>query len=96
MDAPQTPRKPKLRTLDFKDIANYRRALGENQHDFWRRFGVTQSGGSRYESGRSLPAPVRILMSLYAHGKVSDDDLAVAAGGKSAHKKKPAQAVRRR
>ena len=33
MDAPQTPRKPKLRTLDFKDIANYRRALGENQHE---------------------------------------------------------------
>ncbi|MCK7481416.1 MAG: hypothetical protein M0C28_32710 [Candidatus Moduliflexus flocculans] len=90
------PASPSYARLISTNIANYRRALGENQHDFWRRFGVTQSGGSRYESGRSLPTPVRILMSLYAHGKITDDDLTVAAGGKPAHKKKPALAVRRR
>ncbi len=57
--------------------------LGENQSVFWQRFGVTQSGGSRYESGRSMPKPVRMLISLYAAGKIDDEDLRVAAGGKA-------------
>ena len=29
-----------------------RHRLGLNQQEFWGRIGVTQSGGSRYESGR--------------------------------------------
>jgi transcriptional regulator with XRE-family HTH domain len=73
--------------LDFNDIAAFRKARGENQMDFWRRFGVTQSGGSRYESGRSVPKPVRLLMSLYAEGTLSDEDLAAAAGEKAKRKK---------
>jgi hypothetical protein len=68
--------------LDFNDVAAYRGARGENQSTFWARFGVTQSGGSRYESGRNIPKPVRLLMSLYATGKVSDDDLVEAAGNR--------------
>jgi hypothetical protein len=32
--------------------------------DFWSKLGVTQSGGSRYESGRSMPKPVRELLRL--------------------------------
>ena len=32
--------------------------LGMNQAEFWTQFGVTQSGGSRYESGRKIPKPV--------------------------------------
>lgn len=83
MDAPQR-RKGKLA---FNDIAVYRKARGENQSEFWRRFGVTQSGGSRYESGRSVPKPVRLLMQLFDAGKVTDDDLAVAAGEKGKRKK---------
>ena len=75
-------RKKRNVKLDFDDLAKYRRSVGENQGDFWRRFGVTQSGGSRYENGRSVPRPVRILMSLYAAGVLSEDDLALAAGGK--------------
>lgn len=35
-----------------------------NQSDFWSKISVTQSGGSRYESGRSLPKPVRVLLHL--------------------------------
>jgi hypothetical protein len=35
-----------------------------NQQEFWSRIGVTQSGGSRYESGRSMPKPVRELLRL--------------------------------
>jgi len=51
----------------FERIANprdIRRRLRLNQHEFWSRIGVTQSGGSRYESGRSMPKPVRELLRL--------------------------------
>ena len=41
-----------------------RRRLGLNQEVFWTRIGVTQSGGSRYESGRSMPKPVKELLRL--------------------------------
>jgi hypothetical protein len=79
MDA---PRKTKVPKLNLDDVMAYRRALGENQSIFWTRFGVTQSGGSRYESGRNIPKPVRMLLTLFASGKVTDEDLLVAAGGK--------------
>jgi DNA-binding transcriptional regulator YiaG len=51
----------------FDKIANpreIRRKLGLNQQEFWTQIGVTQSGGSRYESGRSMPKPVRELLRL--------------------------------
>lgn len=41
-----------------------RRRLGLNQEQFWTRIGVTQSGGSRYESGRAMPKPVQELLRL--------------------------------
>jgi transcriptional regulator with XRE-family HTH domain len=41
-----------------------RQRLGMNQQDFWGQIGVTQSGGSRYESGREMPKPVRELLHL--------------------------------
>jgi len=41
-----------------------RRRLGINQQEFWNRIGVTQSGGSRYESGRPIPRPVKELLRL--------------------------------
>ena len=41
-----------------------RRQLGLNQQEFWTKIGVTQSGGSRYESGRNMPKPVRELLRL--------------------------------
>ena len=83
MDAPQSLRKVKAVKFNLNDILGYRRALGENQGTFWRRFGVTQSGGSRYETGRTIPRPVRLLITLYAAGKITDEDLSVAAGGKA-------------
>ena len=51
----------------FEKISNprlIRRRLNLNQQDFWARIGVTQSGGSRYESGRRMPKPVRELLRL--------------------------------
>ena len=35
-----------------------------NQEQFWTPIGVTQSGGSRYESGREMPRPVKELLRL--------------------------------
>jgi hypothetical protein len=46
------------------DLCDLRRKLGLNQHKFWIPIGVTQSGGSRYESGRNMPKPVRELVRL--------------------------------
>ncbi|WP_200906453.1 helix-turn-helix domain-containing protein [Gulbenkiania mobilis] len=46
------------------DIRQLRRQKGLNQHDFWERVCVTQSGGSRYENERSMPKPVRMLVHL--------------------------------
>lgn len=63
---------------DFSGIGNDRRKEGVNQKDFWMRYGVTQSGGSRYESGRNIPKPLAILLWLHRSGKVTDKDLADA------------------
>lgn len=41
-----------------------RKSLGINQQQFWRRIFVTQSAGSRYESGRSIPKPIQLLLRL--------------------------------
>jgi transcriptional regulator with XRE-family HTH domain len=51
----------------FEKIRNPREIrlrLGLNQQEFWGAIGVTQSGGSRYESGRNMPKPVRELLRL--------------------------------
>ena len=53
--------KPFDRISNPKEI---RRRLRLNQQEFWSRIGVTQSGGSRYESGRTIPKPVRELLRL--------------------------------
>lgn len=53
--------KPFARIPNPRDL---RKKLGLNQMDFWSQIGVTQSGGSRYESGRSMPRPVRELLRL--------------------------------
>lgn len=71
-DAPQTPANnffrekimstvKQVETIEPREI---RRKLGLNQQQFWSQIGVTQSGGSRYESGRNMPKPVRELLRL--------------------------------
>jgi transcriptional regulator with XRE-family HTH domain len=49
---------------DKIDAREIRRKLGMNQQEFWSLLGVTQSGGSRYESGRNMPRPVQHLLRL--------------------------------
>ena len=71
----------------FDNVSNprdIRRRLGLNQQEFWTKIGVTQSGGSRYESGRTMPRPVRELLRL-VHveqidlSKVRKEDLELVA-----------------
>lgn len=62
--AQTTTKKPAKRRGIVIDPLDMRKAVGVNQHKFWTKLGVTQSGGSRYESGRSLPKPVRMLLAL--------------------------------
>jgi DNA-binding transcriptional regulator YiaG len=65
----------KAPTNPLKDIKAYRLSRGENQTQFWTRFGVTQSGGSRYESGRELPTSVAMLVLAYAEGLLDEKSL---------------------
>lgn len=53
-----------MKTNDKVDAREIRRKLGMNQQQFWSMLGVTQSGGSRYESGRNMPRPVQQLLRL--------------------------------
>jgi transcriptional regulator with XRE-family HTH domain len=69
----------KRKQIDLSNPEEIRKSKGENQTEFWARFGITQSGGSRYEGGRSPARPTQILMALYLTGKVTDEDLAEAA-----------------
>ncbi|MGZ5202832.1 MAG: helix-turn-helix domain-containing protein [Telluria sp.] len=57
------------------DLRQLRISKRESQEKFWGRFGVTQSSGSRFETGLSIPAPVAILLKLYVNGKLNDGDL---------------------
>jgi DNA-binding transcriptional regulator YiaG len=43
-------------------VLRHRRKL--KQADFWARVSVTQSGGSRFESGRKIPNPLCMLLTL--------------------------------
>ena len=38
--------------------------LGLSQSEFWRPLAVSQSGSSRYESGRNIPRPVQMLLRI--------------------------------
>lgn len=61
--------------LNFKSMVEYRRLTGMNQAEFWQRFGVTQSGGSRYETGRNIPKPIQLLLALSEMGVLNEDTL---------------------
>ena len=52
------------KVIEKIDPREIRRKLGLNQQQFWSALGVTQSGGSRYESGRNMPRPVQQLLRL--------------------------------
>ena len=53
-----------VKAIEKVEPREIRRKLGLNQQQFWSKIGVTQSGGSRYESCRNMPKPVRELLRL--------------------------------
>ena len=55
---------PKLIFSSSAEIKAFRQKHAMNQSQFWGRIGVTQSGGSRYESERNIPQPVRLLLHI--------------------------------
>jgi hypothetical protein len=60
---------------DISELKQFRINKRESQEKFWGRFGVTQSSGSRFETGLGIPPPVAILVKLYVKGKLNDGDL---------------------
>jgi transcriptional regulator with XRE-family HTH domain len=61
-------RKSNQHTIPAREL---RQRRGMTQDQFWKPLGVTQSAGSRYESGRGIPASVRELLRL-AHVECID------------------------
>lgn len=45
-------------------IKALRKLLKLSQVEFWERIGITQSGGSRYEAGRSIPLSTLMLLQI--------------------------------
>ena len=64
-----------LHPAAVSELKQFRISKRESQAIFWGRFGVTQSSGSRFETGLGIPPPVAILLKLYVNGKLSDGDL---------------------
>ena len=65
-------------TAALSGLKGYRKTVGQNQQTFWPGYGVTQSGGSRYETGRGMDKPLKALIALRASGKIDAEDLAEA------------------
>jgi transcriptional regulator with XRE-family HTH domain len=64
-----------IEAMPPETLREYRKSRRESQIQFWSRFGVTQSRGSRFELGTEIPSPIAILLKLYFDGKISDQDL---------------------
>jgi DNA-binding transcriptional regulator YiaG len=64
--------------LRARNLKALRKRLRQTQTEFWYRFGVTQSRGSRFEKGYCIPPSVAILIELYVEKKVNDADLQAA------------------
>ncbi len=58
------PRGRRTRAEVMPDLRARREQLGLTQEQFWSRVGVTQSAGSRYESGTPVPWILRVLILL--------------------------------
>lgn len=71
-----------METIDLKSL---RKSTGLNQQQFWAAVNVTQSGGSRYESGRKMPKSVASLVDLVYVKRINVDDMPSADDVKMLH-----------
>lgn len=53
-----------MKTYTADEIRRTRKERRLTQGEFWAALGITQSGGSRYESGRDIPPPVQLLLNI--------------------------------
>ncbi len=85
----------------WRNVLGYRERLNEKQLPFWRRFGVTQSAGSRYESSnRPMPAPLEMLIAAFDMGLLDEHAMgrireAVNGTPKPRRKRKPVESSER-
>lgn len=56
-------------------LKHLRKQMRLNQRDFWGVFKIGQAGGSRYEQGRSMPPPLKLLMQLVLSADAQADAL---------------------
>ncbi len=75
-----TKKSPLTLQLTGAEIKSLRQKFGLNQLAFWAPLGLTQSAGSRYESGQNIPAPTSMLIQIVYLSQNPSDDL-------QAHKK---------
>jgi DNA-binding transcriptional regulator YiaG len=67
--------------LSYRDgaaVRALRLKLGMSQAEFWGQIGVTQSGGSRYENGRSMPSTVAMAIEFAYAPKPAAERLLMA------------------
>ena len=65
-----------MKTITGPEAKAKRIKLNLNQSEFWTPLGITQSGASRYESGRSIPRPVQVLYVI-AYGTEKQAEAAI-------------------
>ena len=54
-----------IKRMKGEDVIALRTRLKMTQSEFWKRIGMTQSAGCRYERGkRTLPKTMRMLIAL--------------------------------
>ena len=64
MTTKSTTEKPAKKPPSIRNYRELRRKMDISQFEFWSRIGVTQSGGSRYETMRKVPKPTQTVIDL--------------------------------
>lgn len=64
MTTKSTTEKPAKKLQSIRNYRELRRKMDISQSEFWSRIGVTQSGGSRYETTRNVPKPTQTVIDL--------------------------------
>lgn len=81
MTTKSTTEKPAKKPPSIRNYRELRRKMDITQSEFWSRIGVTQSGGSRYETGRKAPNTTQTVIDLtYGPAKVALEKLAALRG----------------
>lgn len=69
----------KLKIYTGAEIRQRRLKLQRTQTELWGLLKTTQSGGSRFEGGRSIPQPIQLLLNITfgsdTHAKAIFDEL---------------------